>query len=201
MSLFCLFISQPAFPLRLCLSFISLCICLCISHSPSTTSHVTDLHFSRSVSLYVQFFFLPPIKQRALFERRLLIFFFNFHKFFLFSFNFILAPSTDTFLLFLPLHTSWDNAVPASWCNIMQTVRNPLENSPLPSKTAPKCNLAGVTEVRLRRRCKCCSCFPTLSRAHLRESEYNTTAQFTSHSDSAAESLCDFSKIWPVMTS
>lgn len=33
----------------------------------------------------------------------------------------------------------------------MQTVRNPPENSPLPSKTAPKCNLAEVIKVRLRR--------------------------------------------------
>lgn len=82
-------------------------------------------------------FFLPPI----------------------FFIYFILTPSTDTFLsssatsflLFIPLHTSWNNAVPVSWCNIVQTVRNPLENSPRPSKTATKCNPAGVTEVRLRR--------------------------------------------------
>lgn len=150
MSLFCLLISQPPFPLRLCLSFISLWICLRISHSPSTMSYVTDRHFSRSLSLYVQGFFFASNQTKSPFWKTTFDFFF---------FYFILAPSTDTFLsssatsflLFLPLHTSWNNAVPVSWCNIMQTVRNPLENSPLPSKTAPKCNLAGVTEVRLRR--------------------------------------------------
>lgn len=61
------------------------------------------------------------------------------------------CPSTALFWRSSPLPLfsySWNNVIELSWCNIMQTVRNPLEDSPT-LEYSTESNMAGVSEVRL----------------------------------------------------